>query len=126
MRLELPLPPSVNSYWLHGNRRTYLSKNAVEFRAIVAVYLKLIDAEYLGNDRLVAVITFHFANKRTQDLDNRVKPLLDALQEANLFADDSQFDCLMIKRGEIIKNGKCIVMISKMGDNPDAISQIPF
>jgi len=126
MRLELPLPPSVNSYWLHNGNRTYLAKSAVQFRAEVALYLKYNDIPYLGDDRLWATITFCFANKRKQDIDNRIKPLLDALQEANLFADDSQLDQLLIKRGEITKGGKCIVYIGKIGDNDTAMSQITF
>lgn len=50
-------------------------------------------------------------DRREIDLDNRVKAVQDALQEAGLFDNDSQIDHLEVKRGTIVQGGKCEVLI---------------
>ena len=48
------------------------------------------------------------------DIDNRAKPLLDALQHAKVFIDDSQVDRLILERKEIIPGGMCEVFIQEI------------
>ena len=111
--LNLPLPPTVNHYIKSSGYRRYLSKEAVEFKQQVADYVSEFRVPKLGDARIEMHITIHFANKRKQDLDNRVKSLWDSLggNGAGVFNDDSQIDVLFLQRGEIIKGGKCLVMI---------------
>lgn len=111
VQLILPWPPSVNTYWgFHGHRR-FLTKKAQEFKKDVAI---AVQAQRLGQSRLSVTIIAHAPDKRVRDLDNILKPTLDALVQAGLFDDDSQVDLLTIQRGEIVKGGKAIVTVATM------------
>ena len=111
VELTLPWPPSVNSYWgFHGHRR-FLTQKALEFKkhAVAAV-----QGQKLGQARLSVTIIAHAPDRRTRDLDNILKPTLDALVQAGLFDDDSQVDLLTVQRGEVVKNGKAIVTVASL------------
>lgn len=114
MILTLPIPPTINHYWGRSGHRSFLSKKALEFRE--KVVNAVIDSKHpgFGNARLFLHMTVHFATKGRADIDNRCKAGIDALMHAGLFNDDSQIDEILIKRGEVIKGGKCVVFIDKM------------
>ena len=111
--LNLPLPPTVNHYLKSSGYRRYLSKEAIEFKKQVADYVSEYKIPKLGDARIEMHITIYFANKRRQDLDNRIKALWDALggNGAGVFDDDSQIDVLFLQRGQIKKGGGALVMI---------------
>ena len=54
------------------------------------------------------------------DIDNCVKPILDACQDAGIFADDVQVQALTIVRGAMKKHGGCNVIISEILASSDA------
>ncbi len=114
--LNLPLPPTVNHYLKSSGFRRYLSKEAIQFKQQVADYVSEYKLPKLGTARIEMHITIYFANKRRQDLDNRVKALWDALggNGAGIFDDDEQIDILMVQRGEIKKGGGCLVLIQEI------------
>jgi len=110
LELTLPYPPSVNTYWgFHGHRR-FLTPKAVDFKKAVAHWVSL-SAKKFGNARLEVTIISHAPDRRARDIDNIVKPTLDALVQAGLFDDDSQVDLLTVKRGNVVKGGKTIVLV---------------
>lgn len=105
----LPYPPSVNTYWgFHGHRR-FLTQKAVAFKAAVAV---IVAGVKLGSARLEVHVVLHAPDRRIRDLDNILKPLLDALVQAGLFDDDSQVDRLTVERGEVVKGGGAEVKVT--------------
>jgi crossover junction endodeoxyribonuclease RusA len=53
-------------------------------------------------------------DNRRRDLDNLLKPLLDALVHSGVVPDDSQFDMIQIFRGLPVKNGSLCVVIEKI------------
>ena len=53
-------------------------------------------------------------DKRKIDIDNRIKCVLDALQDAGVFNDDFQVDELTIVRGKTIKGGGIRVLIEEI------------
>lgn len=61
-------------------------------------------------------------DKRKIDIDNRIKAVLDALQDAGVFDDDFQVDELSIVRGKPIKGGAIRVLIEEIDTSasPDA------
>jgi crossover junction endodeoxyribonuclease RusA len=112
--LQLPLPPSVNAYWRNFQGRTILSKAAREYKQTVKDYVLLNKIPYFGDARLQAIITIFPKDRRKQDLDNRLKSLLDSLGNAGVFDDDSQFDKIEIGRGSIKSGGGCTIIIATL------------
>ena len=115
MMLILPLPNSANTHWRHGRGITYLSKQGREFRERVVGLVKTVHPNHKPfSKRLDVTIDIHPKDRRKIDLDNRIKPLLDALQHANVFLDDSQIDRLEVNRREITTKGDCKVYIKEL------------
>jgi crossover junction endodeoxyribonuclease RusA len=110
--LELPLPPSMNTYWRNFRGRTVLSKGGRDYKIAVQEYVTTHKVPKLGSERLQASITIFPRDRRKVDLDNRLKGLFDSLQDAGVFDDDEQFDLIIIKRGEMKQGGACTITIS--------------
>ena len=87
IRLTLPLPPSANRMWRKAGRITYRDPDYEQFCTDVG---KLCQIErvvpIVGG--VTATMRFYFA-RVNGDLDNRIKPLLDALSKF-AYADDKQ------------------------------------
>jgi len=64
-----------------------------------------------GDKRLSVKMVLRPRDKRHIDLDNRLKAVLDALQEARVYDDDWQIDFLQIQRGEPVRHGAIYVTI---------------
>src|SRR3990167_2021267 len=124
--LRLPISPSTNRYW-----RSIISGKGARLHAKVLVSREgrryRIDAgvEVLkqwpqheirplaGRLRITAAIFPE--NKRSFDIDNRIKSLLDFLQVAGVYANDSQIDDIHLLRcGSIGKPGCIVVQITQI------------
>ncbi|MDZ4852134.1 MAG: RusA family crossover junction endodeoxyribonuclease [Pirellulaceae bacterium] len=110
MELILPLPPSVNRIWRRVGNRTILSREARSYRKIVCAILegKRIKTK---PGPLAVDILFHPPDRRRRDIDNIQKALLDSLQHAGLYFDDSQIHRLCIERQELIPGGQVVVFV---------------
>lgn len=106
--IELPLPPSMNCYWRRTGNRTYLDKRALAFREAVLAA----DIPHFGGQRLCVKVVLHPRSKARCDLDNYLKPLLDALEHAGVMDDDEQVDQLEVRRGDVMPPGRLLVQIS--------------
>ena len=73
----LPLPPSANLYWRHGNGRTYVSEDARAYKG--GVWLQAQHAGLRPFDGDIAVYVHVYRARKAGDLDNANKVLLDAL-----------------------------------------------
>jgi crossover junction endodeoxyribonuclease RusA len=111
--LNLPLPPSVNTYWRANGKRRFISKEGMLFRENVATYCEENRVPSFGEKRLQFQVTLYPRDRRIQDIDNRIKALFDAL-EGWAYDSDSQIDVLIVHRGEIRKGGGCLVMIDEI------------
>lgn len=99
--VDLEMPPSVNDAWHHipatggkaltDEHRQFRSNTISRVRAVMRR-----EPPLLG--RIELVVQLFFANRRRTDLDNRVKPLQDALTHAKAYADDCQIDRLVVER----------------------------
>ena len=116
--LNLPLPPSVNSYRTIFRNRMGISKAGREFKLQVQDYVIENAVPKMGQKRLQMQVTLYPRDRRKQDIDNRIKALWDALTDAGVFDDDEQIDVLIVQRGEIRKGGGCLVMIEELENVP--------
>lgn len=114
--LNLPLPPSINSYWGFSGHRRFINKAGLAFKQAVADYVAEYSVPSMGEARLHFEVVLYAKDKRRQDIDNRIKALWDSLSDngAGVFNDDSQIDVLIVRRGEIKKGGGCLVFIETL------------
>ena len=109
--IKLPYPPSMNTYWRHFRGNTVLSAAGREYKKAVWACVHEQKIPKFGNKRLEVTLWLYPRSKVVTDLDNRLKAVLDGLEEANVYNDDGQIDVLMIQRGEQRKGGGVDVMI---------------
>ncbi len=108
--LTLPYPPSVNHYWGVSGKQRFIGKKGKEFR--IAVSEACLDAQVQTMDgRLAVHVAIWPPDNRKRDVDNILKPLLDAMEHAGVYENDSQIDELHIIRREPVKGGSCSVVI---------------
>ena len=113
MVMTLPYPPSVNHYWRRVGPRTLISREGRTFRTNVCALL----ARGSGNGprkppsggRIALAMDAFPPDRRRRDLDNLQKPVLDALQHAGVYEDDSQIDLLITRRREVVPEGRLLV-----------------
>ena len=97
--LILPFPPSVNTYYRRGQHATYLSKAGRDYKETVADIVAEEQIQTISG-RLYVSIALSSKTKREYDIDNRIKAVLDALQDAGVFDDDEQIDEINVVRRE--------------------------
>ena len=102
LKLAMKVPPSVNRMWRAVNGRVILSEAGREWRREAKAMLESIMP---GVDLpLVAPygisISWRPADARAQDLDNRVKPILDLLQHLRVITNDSEVLDLKVQKKE--------------------------
>ena len=120
LHLALPFPPSTNTYWRHtvykGKPRTLISERGRKYRSTVKRLCLIKRAGWQLSQRLRVNVQLDAPDKRTRDIDNYNKALLDALVHAGVMRDDSLIDELNIVRGPIGKPGQVLVTIGVMND----------
>ena len=110
LQLMLPYPPSVNHYWGQSGKQKFLGKKGKEFRMAVAEACAEAGVEMMTGRLSVHVALFP-PDRRMRDVDNVLKPLLDACEHAGCFENDNQIDELHIIRQEVRKGGACTILI---------------
>lgn len=128
----LPYPPTVNRYWRHPSTgklagRHLISEEGRRYRldvqrAIIAQRVRAVAG------RLAVHIVAHMPDRRTRDLDNITKAVLDGLTHAHIWVDDSVIDDLRITRGgSLVNGGQLQVTVSVIGEassQPSLLMQI--
>lgn len=109
--IKLPYPPSLNTYWRTFHNRTILSKAGREYKTAVADCVSEQNIPKFHDKRLEVTLFLYPRSKVVTDLDNRLKAVLDALEEAGVYDNDGQIDVLMIQRGQIKPGGGVDVLI---------------
>ena len=108
--LELPYPPSVNHYFSFVRGRPVLAKDVRVYRQLVRQCVRSSGWPVALGPLAVRLDLFP-PDLRRRDCDNAQKPILDALQQAGAFVDDSQVVWLLTVKSTVVAGGKVIVQI---------------
>lgn len=96
--LDLPWPPTANTYWRRNGGRYFISKRGQDYREFVAKACYIYQGLFNEDTRLRVKIKAFPPDKRKRDLDNLFKSVLDSIQHSGIYVDDSQIDKLSIER----------------------------
>lgn len=110
IQLTLPYPPSVNRMYRNVGGKTLLSKDGRDYRESVGIAC-LIAGRPRIEGRIAVSVELCPPDRRRRDLDNAFKGLLDSLQHAGVYEDDSQIDDLRIRRGAVVSGGEVKVVL---------------
>jgi Holliday junction resolvase RusA-like endonuclease len=93
------LPPTMNHYWKFFRGRPVLSKDALPFQELVRYSMQRANAipkEMVPMSIMMIFRSNRWVSKkgllREMDVDNRIKPLLDAIQKASAMPDQLFFE----------------------------------
>ena len=84
---RFPLPPSANKYWRYVRGRVIVSSEAQDYKTTVAMLARCARVKLLTGPVRVSVAVYRA--RKSGDLDNFLKILLDALQGV-FYVNDSQ------------------------------------
>ncbi len=115
----MPWPPTVNHY----HQPVRMAKGARIIKGIKArryaeemeVHLKEIGlyGEKIPEDKILHMtLKLNPPTLARYDVDNRTKGIMDALSNANFYADDSQIHKLTVMKGDKIKGGNVQVKVT--------------
>ncbi|EAM2338062.1 RusA family crossover junction endodeoxyribonuclease [Salmonella enterica] len=121
MKLTLPFPPSVNTYWrapnkgsLKGRHMVSASGRKYQSEACAAVIEQLRRLPKPSTAPAAVEIILYPPDKRIRDLDNYNKALFDALTHAGVWEDDSQVKRMLVEWGPVFPKGKVEITITKL------------
>lgn len=109
--IELPYPPSANSYWRRNGSRYFISAKGTAYRKYVIEHCKIYHGLFTKDERLSMIVDVYPPDRRKRDLGNLDKCLSDSLQHAGVYPDDYQIDELIFRRAKAL-DGKVIVYLS--------------
>ena len=113
--VQLPWPPTLNHNTLpNGRGGRILTAEHKTFRREVWYACNQARVPAFGNARLMVQILAFPPDRRARDLDNLVKPVLDALQKAGVYVNDAQVDEISISRRERREQACVIVGVSSL------------
>lgn len=116
----LPYPPTANLIWRHGNGRVWSTLFYKSFVAQVAIYLRdALADKFEAFDQYAVSIELFPSDRRRRDIDNPVKPLLDAITKSGLlWRDDSQIRALSVVKGKPARSAFVYVSIASADELP--------
>ena len=113
VRLELPFPPSVNTYWRHVGHKVLISAGGRRYRQDVGTAVLLAGKPKVEGP-LALRMWLYPPDLRRRDCDNSLKACLDALQHAGVYDDDNQIVRLTVERRDKVQGGKAVVRIREL------------
>ncbi|EKY1907506.1 RusA family crossover junction endodeoxyribonuclease [Cronobacter sakazakii] len=120
MKLTLPFPPSVNTYWRAPNKGPLAGRHLISAKgrayqsdACAAIIEQLRKLPKPSSALAAVEIILFPPDARRRDIDNYNKALFDALTHAGIWEDDSQVCRMLVEWGPVVKKGKVEITISK-------------
>jgi len=129
MKLTLPFPPSVNTYWRSPTKgplkgRVLISAKGRAYKSSVrkAVIEQLCALPKASSALADVDIVLYPPDLRDRDIDNFNKALFDSLTYASVWVDDKQIKRLCIEWGEKVKGGKVEITIVQYKPRASAVA----
>lgn len=127
-------PPSSNNMYLNGRGggRRVPTRELKLFKEFVGLEWGLTQQRAIPPfvKRVRVVLTFCPPSRRWYDVDNRVKPTLDALTEAGVWLDDKIVDQVDARKGDPVRGGAVVVEAFALGPQqrpilPPSLTPLP-
>ncbi|MFQ5735163.1 MAG: RusA family crossover junction endodeoxyribonuclease [Planctomycetaceae bacterium] len=115
IELELPYPPSVNRYYRNVGARTLISRDGRAYRRRVLTLLAERGIRPTEGP-LAVVVDLYPPDRRRRDVDNAMKALLDSVEHAGVYHDDSQIVHLEVHKLNPVTGGDCEVQVSPIDE----------
>ena len=119
MKLVLPFPPSVNTYWrapnsgpLKGRHLISAKGRAYQSAACAAIVEQLRRLPKPSSSPAAVEIVLYPPDLRRRDIDNYNKALFDALTHAGVWEDDSQVQRMLVEWGPKVAGGRVELTIT--------------
>ena len=127
---KIPFPPTVNHMFHRTSRRVIKTKKTKAWFDAAILMIRTTPGyrkhKYTG--RLGITIWLVPPTARKYDVDNRVKAVLDAIQQSGLITDDSQFYELMVRKHDKQPEGKtaaaCYFTIKTLADDAGVVLEL--
>lgn len=120
MKLVLPFPPSVNTYWRAPNKgplkgRHLISEKGRAYQSVAcaAIIEQLCCLPKPSSSPAAVEILLYPPDARRRDIDNYNKALFDALTHAGIWEDDSQVQRMLVEWGPKVVGGRVEISITK-------------
>lgn len=111
MIITLPIPPLSTNHGYHtSGGRWYKDKKLTGWEEECLWVLK--KEQKKVQEQYSVGIWFYFGNKRRNDIDGRIKPVLDLLQKAGFYLDDSLVTSLVVKKSYDKENPRVELIVS--------------
>ena len=114
--MTLPWPPTINTFYTVARNRKILSKRGRQYKKDAQIFLMKHKPSKIEGKVKVTIVA-NPPDRRKRDLDNILKPILDALTEYGVYDDDSDIDELTIIRSDIRKFGDIYVRVDAIQNN---------
>ncbi|MEN0584465.1 MULTISPECIES: RusA family crossover junction endodeoxyribonuclease [unclassified Kosakonia] len=119
MKLILPFPPSVNTYWRAPNKGPLKGRHLIsaagrkyQSDACAAIIEQLRRLPKPSSEPASVEVILYPPDARRRDIDNYNKALLDSLTHAGVWEDDRQVKRLLVEWGPVVKGGRVDVTIT--------------
>lgn len=120
MKLVLPFPPSVNTYWrspnsgpLKGRHLISAKGRAYQSAVCAAIIEQLRRLPKPSSSPASVEILLYPPDSRRRDIDNYNKALFDALTHAGIWEDDSQVKRMLVEWAPQVADGKVEITITR-------------
>lgn len=123
MTYRYPLPPSANKYWRPYRGRMVVSSEAAAYKRTVAMLARRDGVTQITGP--VALRVAIYRGRRSGDLDNFLKILIDALQGV-FYVNDAQIVTIHATLHDDRHDPHCEVTVTRLkGDNHESGSERP-